>query len=120
MLSTQLTGVPALAKEEEASGPMRATLQRSGSSRSGRDLRRFSSMFTRSLLAAVPPEGSRGSVLGFGPGSVPTLQVQLPPLHDGSSAKHCVYIGSLGCRINLSGGRVLRSQSCQYVWGTML
>ena len=81
VLATQLTGVPALVEEEEGAGTQRASLRRSGSTGSGgRDLRRFSSMFTRSFLVGVPPEGSRGSVLGFGPGSVPTLQVQLPTL----------------------------------------
>lgn len=38
--------------------------------------RRSSSMFDRGYLAAIPPDVRRGSILGFGPGAVPVLQVR--------------------------------------------
>lgn len=38
-------------------------------------LRRSSSFFARSFAATIGPEARLGSILGFGTGTVPTLQV---------------------------------------------
>ena len=70
-LSSHVSGMP---EEGDDEGSMGRSMERTFSS-SHRDSRRFSSMFTRSFAARIPPEGKMGSVLDFGPASVPTLQV---------------------------------------------
>jgi len=70
-LSTHVSGVP---EEGDDEGSMSLSMERTFSS-SHRDSRRFNSMFTRSFAARIPPPGGMGSVLDFGPASVPTLQV---------------------------------------------
>ena len=79
-LSSHVSGVPEDIEEE---GGMGRGMERTLSS-SHRDSRRFSSLFTRSFAVRIPPEGRMGSVLDFGPASVPTLQVPPP-----TTLHHC-------------------------------
>ena len=50
------------------------TAERSGSF-GHREFRRSSSIFTRGFAAAIPADARHGSVLGFGAGALPVLQV---------------------------------------------
>ena len=77
---SQVSGVPEEGDDDAAS--LNRTMERTFST-TQRDSRRFSSMFTRSFAARIPPEGRMGSVLDFGATSVPTLQVQIAAMNLG-------------------------------------